>query len=147
MNIKIIPMESHHIEGVALVESSCFTIPWSIKLFADEMRNPNSISFVAVDENDRVIGFVNAHQILDEVYLNNIAVLEEYRGYGISKKLLVFLEIAVRKSVSFITLEVRKSNIIAISLYENLGYKIVGQRNEFYTQPTEPAILMTKFFS
>ena len=48
---------------------------------------------------------------------------------------------------SFITLEVRESNNAAIRLYEKLGYKEVGRRKNFYSDPTENAILMTMFFN
>lgn len=45
---------------------------------------------------------------------------------------------------SFLTLEVRQSNAPAIALYESMGFLPEGRRKNFYRQPTEDAILMTK---
>ena len=38
----------------------------------------------------------------------------------------------------------RQSNAPAIALYESMGFLPEGRRKNFYRQPTEDAILMTK---
>ena len=50
------------------------------------------------------------------------------------------------ENLSFISLEVRTSNIKAISLYEKFGYKTEGVRKNFYDDPREDALIMTKRF-
>ena len=142
MDIIITPMTTSTAESVAQIEKKCFTQPWSADAFMKELDNPNSITLVAVNEN--VVGFINAHKIFDEVYINNIAVLKEFRRNHIAEKLLNSLEENIKSSSSFITLEVRESNHPAQNLYSKLGYKIVGERKHFYSEPTENAILMTK---
>ena len=52
---------------------------------------------------------------------------------------------ANEKDLSFVTLEVRKSNVPAIELYIKNGFSEVGLRKNYYTKPTEDAILMTRF--
>ena len=84
--------------------------------------------------------------MLDEVCISNVAVLPEYRRKGIAKALLNALYERVKPNASFITLEVRESNLGAIALYSELGYKNVGMRKNFYSDPTENAILMTLTF-
>ncbi len=44
------------------------------------------------------------------------------------------------------TLEVRPSNEAALALYRELGFQPVGRRRDFYTDPTEDALLLTKTF-
>ena len=49
-------------------------------------------------------------------------------------------------SLSFISLEVRESNLSAIHLYEKMGFETEGLRKNFYTNPSENALIMTKRF-
>lgn len=133
------------VEGVSKIERACFSEPWSVNAFIDELKNPDAITLAALD--NEVVGFINARKILDEVYINNVAVSENFRRQHIAEQLLISLENKVKDNSSFITLEVRKSNIPAQSLYEKLGYEVVGERKNFYQQPTENAILMTKSFN
>ena len=132
------------VEGVSKIEKACFSEPWSVNAFINELKNPDAITLAALD--NQVVGFINARKILDEVYINNVAVSENFRRQHIAEQLLISLENKVKDNSSFITLEVRKSNIPAQSLYEKLGYEVVGERKNFYQQPTENAILMTKSF-
>ncbi len=141
--MKIVPMDRENAELIAQIEAECFSQPWSKEAFLNELENPAAISLAAV--SDTVCGFVNAHKILDEVYINNIAVKSGYRRLGIASALLCELEKYAGK-ISLITLEVRKSNLVAISLYEKHGYQKVGERKNFYSFPAEDAVLMTKYF-
>ena len=81
---------------------------------------------------------------MGEVYITNVAVSPEYRGQGMGAMLVGFLkEYSKAENADFITLEVRKSNSVAISLYDKMGFKVVGERKGFYENPKEDAILMT----
>ena len=53
----------------------------------------------------------------------------------------------MEKSLSFVSLEVRVSNSEAVSLYEKLGFVTEGRRKDFYRNPREDALIMTKRFS
>lgn len=44
------------------------------------------------------------------------------------------------------TLEVRPSNAAAIALYEKHGFAQVGRRKDYYTDPREDALLLTRTF-
>lgn len=145
MGILICPMTIETVDGVFKIERACFSEPWSVNAFIDELKNPDAITLAALD--NEVVGFINARKILDEVYINNVAVSKKFRRQHIAEQLLISLENKVKDNSSFITLEVRKSNIPAQSLYEKLGYEVVGERKNFYQQPTENAILMTKSFN
>ena len=47
--------------------------------------------------------------------------------------------------MQFLNLEVRESNCKAISLYDKLNFEKVGLRKNYYKNPTENAVLMTKY--
>ena len=78
-----------------------------------------------------------------EGYVTNIATLPAYRRQGIAKALI---KTAMQNEMEFITLEVRESNIPAFRLYEKLGFSEVGRRPNYYSNPVEDAILMTRYF-
>lgn len=94
---------------------------------------------------EEVVGFAGMQQVLDEGYITNIAVAESCRRKGLGRAMLGALIDHCRESgASFLTLEVRQSNAPAIALYESMGFLPEGRRKNFYRQPTEDAILMTK---
>jgi ribosomal-protein-alanine N-acetyltransferase len=95
-----------------------------------------------------VAGYLGTHIVLDECYIANIAVREKFRRKGIADMLLsVGEKNATDKNCAFISLEVRVSNEKAIALYKKRGYNEVGERKNFYSDPTENALIMTKNFS
>lgn len=140
-------MDMLHIKELALLEKSCFSEPWSEDGFIEELSNPLAVFKVAIDtSSNKVIGYVGMHHILDEGYITNIAVMEEYRRKGVAKKLMKSLfKYAKEKDMSFISLEVRVSNQNAVDFYENFGFKTVGTRKNFYNSPTEDAYIMTAY--
>jgi len=146
MEYRILKMEEAHIKGVSEIEKECFSSPWSENCIRSETVNPNARFFVALSE-DKVVGYAGMHTVCGECYIANVAVSEAYRRLGIASALLGRLEETARsEDCEFITLEVRKSNLNAIGLYSRLGYKQVGVRKNFYSKPTEDAVLMTKAF-
>ncbi len=139
----IIKMEERHIPQLAQLESACFSNPWSEKMIRESFENPCS-SFLVWEEEERVCGYVGMYKIMDEGYITNVAVSPEYRRRGIARALLEKL-IEENADLSFITLEVRISNHGAIALYEGLGFEQVAVRPDYYTNPDEDALLMTKY--
>ena len=117
-------------------------IPWSEAAILETIENGG---FYTVFEQDgRIVGYAGLQIVLDEGYITNVAVTEEFRGRGIGSALIESLKnIALEKGLSFISLEVRRSNNGAIALYKKHGFKQVGERRGFYVNPTEDAIIMT----
>lgn len=139
-------MSEQHLDEVAELERICFSHPWSKALLEGELDNEGSHFFVAVDDSGQVLGYAGAKFICDEGYITNVAVLPQHRGNGIAQALLRRLFQAGReKNLRFISLEVRKSNTAAISLYKSLRFAKVGQRRDFYLVPKEDALIMTRF--
>ena len=93
--------------------------------------------------DNKSVGFMEYSIIYDRMELDNIMVLEEYRGQGIGKKLMSYLvsEAILIRALN-ITLEVRISNVVARELYKKFGFREVALRKYYYGD--EDGILMEK---
>ena len=139
---KILP---YMIDGIDEINRQSFAAPWSRKMIEDDIQNPNS--FYAVEEDGKILGYAAITVIAGEANVTNVAVLPEARGKGIGKKVLSHLiDICIEKNFYLITLEVRKSNIPAISLYKSLDFEIEGERKNYYSDNGEDALIMTRRF-
>lgn len=145
MNIR--PMKKSHVKNIYQLGLECLPgEAWEIDGIMSELKNPNAVTFVAI-ENKQIVGFANAHIILDEGYLNNMAITESFRRKGIGGELLEHMVIhAKKKGAGFLSLEVRKSNKNAIKFYQKHGFVYVGERKSFYENPVEDALIYTKHF-
>ncbi len=147
LQLKICPMDISHIDAIEDIEKECFSTPWTREGIESELSNENARFFVA-EYMSEVAGYLGMHIVLDECYIANIAVRERFRRKGIANELLsVGEEKAKEENCAFISLEVRVSNEKAIALYRKRGYNEMGERKNFYSDPTENALIMTKNFS
>lgn len=145
-NYKLVPMDKSHIHEIAQIERECFPDPWSEASLEEELYNPLCSFIVAQRPDGAVLGYAGLHAVMDEGYIDNIAVREDYRGQGIADDLLdVFVRFG-REKLAFLTLEVRPSNEPAIRLYMKHGFAQVGRRKGYYEHPREDAIIMTLEF-
>ena len=112
-------------------------------MYIAELQNPDACLLVAKDAEGRVVGFCGFWRVLDELHINNLAVLSEHRRQGIASKILnrVFAE-GRRAGASRATLEVRRSNEIARRLYERFGFTVAGVRRGYYRHPDEDALIL-----
>ncbi|MBE6985237.1 MAG: ribosomal-protein-alanine N-acetyltransferase [Ruminococcaceae bacterium] len=140
----IVSMNENHIAQIAKMEKLCFSDPWSERSIASELEN--ELSFWLVYEQDgRVLGYVGSQSVPPESDVMNLAVLPECRKQGIAQALLCELMHNLRKKeIDSLTLEVRASNLPAISLYEKLGFISVGRRPKYYVNPKEDALIMRR---
>lgn len=144
---EISPMTEEDVAEIAEIEKECFSTPWSCDALRSELTNDGAVFLKAVTDGE-ISGYIGMHIVLDECYIANIAVKNKFRRRGIGEAILHSAEKeALNKGCSFISLEVRVSNTPAISLYEKHGYISQGQRKNFYSSPTENALIMTKTFS
>lgn len=143
--IAVVSIEREHISKIAELEKICFSQPWSVDSLLDAYKNGTKF-FVAV-QNKKVLGYIGISCILDEGYITNVAVFPEHRKKGVGTALLnrVF-SLSSDLKLAFVSLEVRVSNLNAISLYEKSGFKLEGRRKNFYDNPKEDALILTKRF-
>ncbi|MBI6873188.1 ribosomal protein S18-alanine N-acetyltransferase [Clostridium aciditolerans] len=144
-DIDILSLKLEHIDSVLVIDTLCFPTPWSRESFQKEIENNKFARYIVAKKGEVVIGYAGMWLILDEGHITNIAVHPEYRGIGAGKLLLeALIEICKIESINSITLEVRKSNIVAQSLYKKYGFVEEGIRKEYYGDNREDAIIMWK---
>lgn len=127
---------------LAMLDSKCFSVPWSEESFFKEAKNPIA-NYVIARIDDRIVGYAGFWAVTDEGQITNIAVLKDFRRQKIAHKMLLeLIEKAKEKGIKTLTLEVRESNLAAINLYTGFNFKKVGIRKNYYKNPPENAVLM-----
>ncbi|MBQ0084290.1 MAG: ribosomal protein S18-alanine N-acetyltransferase [Clostridiales bacterium] len=138
----ILPADKKDCADIEVIERTCFSAPWSRSAIEQSLDN-GTVMYKAVLKG-KTVGYIGINTVLDEGYITNIGILPEFRRNGTAQRLLEKLECDYKEKLSFISLEVRVSNLAAISLYKKLGYQKAGERRSFYINPTENALIMTK---
>jgi ribosomal-protein-alanine N-acetyltransferase len=132
------------LDGVLLVESESFTNPWTREMYAWELQNRSVCHILVVRTDGRpVVGFCAFWLVVDEIHINNVAILPDLRGRGIGSALMAEVFTAARAlGARRATLEVRESNEGARRLYERLGFAVGGRRPGYYSSPVEDALIL-----
>ena len=142
--LSIRDMQAEDVDAVAKLEAEIFSMPWSENAFLEEVRRKDRLFVVAYAE-DKPAGYCGLIPSFDEGDITNVAVSPDMRRMGIAEKMLsALMEWGGEMGVSDFTLEVRKSNVGAIALYEKLGFVSEGIRKNFYEKPSEDAVIMWK---
>jgi len=151
--MKIREATSRDLPGIVQIERLAFDNPWSLDAFERELSLPFSRLIVAIQastqtaaraapEDTSLIGFLCRWMVADECHILNVAVHPQMRQQGIGKRLMQHaLAEARTKKVQVITLEVRRSNLAARSLYRKLEFQERRLRRNYYGQG-EDAIVM-----
>lgn len=149
----ISPLTRTDIAAVVEIEKQGQLEPWTGKSFLEELDRLHSYMFVArVNENcDRsdlsqpgcIAGYICYWCVADEIQILNIAVHEKFRRRKIGRALLTHaIREGCERKARVANLEVRKSNTAARRLYETEGFRVVGERPDYYEVQKEPAVLM-----
>lgn len=143
--MEIVCMRYEHTESLADLEKLCFPQPWSKKALDDQVNNPRAY-FVTAMENGNILGYGGMHSAAGECYMDNIAVFRHHRGRGVGTAILQALVDKAREiNGEFLSLEVRPTNKAA-RLYKKFGFVEEGRRKNYYTDPTEDALILTLRF-
>ncbi len=131
------------------LEQSCFSAPWSRENLKAELHgNPFSRVWVMDDPENpdnpvRLVAYICAWFVFEEIRFLNLAVRPDYRRQGIAKRLIQeMLFLGEKEGCQRGFLEVRHSNTPAKNLYQSFNFKEYGRRKSYYTNPLEDAILM-----
>lgn len=137
------PMEAQDVEKVAQVERASFRVPWPENAFRSELDNVCARYFVA-ELGKEVVGYGGMWLVILEAQITNIAIHPSYRGRGYGEKLLRTMMCAAYDELGIVqmTLEVRRSNLPAQSLYQKLGFVQEGVRPGYYEDNREDAFIM-----
>ncbi len=125
------------------IEHAQFSNPWTTEHFQAELANSFSHFYVAEDRKKSVLaGFIIFWRLDGELELHKIAVIPacQRRGYG-SSLMDFFIRSARSWHCHHALLEVRASNEAAIRLYEKTYFQCVGRRRDYYSHPSEDALV------
>jgi ribosomal-protein-alanine N-acetyltransferase len=138
--------------NVLAVERRVFPTPWSLAMFVLELSKQTGICLAATEQTapdgsdaygaERLIGYLICSRYDTVWHIMNVAVdLDRQRG-GIASHLLCELYARVGDDRARYTLEVRRSNAVAIHLYEREGFRAAGTRRRYYQDNGEDALVM-----
>jgi len=135
-------MTSGDLDEVTVIESTSFPRPWTREHFIAELNSPRSYPLVARTADGSVAGYLCPMLVLDEGEILDVAVRHDCRGKGVGGALVrrAISELEAR-GARVVCLEVRVSNLAALTLYQRLGFKETGRRKRYY-ENGEDAILM-----
>lgn len=140
--IRIESMGIEDLEEVLQLERKAFRSPWTRGMFLVELE-ANSSRYLVARVGEELAGYGGIRVFIDEAHLMTLAVREDVRRRGIGTVLLAALmKEAARMGGRLMTLEVRMSNLPAISLYEGFGFRVVGVRRGYYRESGEDALVM-----
>ena len=142
MDFEITRADLRLFRDIVNIENDCFDKPWSEKLLKSQLESKNAVTFLCFADGEAA-GFITLTKALDELQIDILAVLPKFRRMGIADRLFkAVYEFSENNGINSLTLEVRSSNIPAISLYKKHGFRQVGLRKKYYGG-IEDAVLMT----
>lgn len=145
MDIILREMRLEDLDDVLQIEEKTFSPPWSRKSFEMEINENLLSTNIVAQYQEKILGYAGMWTVIDEGHITNIAVDEEYKGKSIGNYLLMgLIKQAINNGIYKITLEVRKSNQVAINLYKKHGFIEAGIRKDYYVNEKEDAIIMWK---
>ena len=132
------------IEQIATLEGATFTDAWSRQSLQDTFGQKQA--FLTVAETDgKLLGYCIIYYVADEGEIARVAVAQEARRQGVGCALLNYTcDCCNEKAIERLLLDVRESNIGARAFYEQYGFIVDGVRKNFYDNPKENAVLMSK---
>ncbi len=144
MEIDIKPLSEENLEQALALETACFSDPWSKAMLLPEISNLNACFLIAL-VGKTAAGYGGIYWAADEASIARLCVLPAFRRNHIGKALIeALLRQAKKKGAVKTFLEVRKSNLPAISLYQSVGFSRLGERNRYYPDNLEDAVIMVK---
>ena len=142
--VSIRQMKVEDAAAIAEMEHQTFSDAWSEKAILDTLRNPKTICLVA-EKIGKIVGYCIVYTADDEADIARIAVLKESRRFGVASELIHALDVICwEDQIQIIMLDVRVSNDDARAFYEKHGFTQDGIRENYYKNPIEDAILMSR---
>lgn len=147
----IVPMTEHDLLEVVEIEETTGLSQWGWEAYRAELEKQEAVMLVArrnvpdAQTGRSLSGYIASRINADELHVNNIGVWPESRRRGVGGALLwAALETATRRGAVEAVLEVRASNLAAQRMYERFGFRVVGDRKNYYREPVEDARVMTR---
>ncbi|MDW3220797.1 MAG: ribosomal protein S18-alanine N-acetyltransferase [Acidimicrobiales bacterium] len=140
--LRIEPMRARHIDAVRAVDEAVYPNPWSVDTWRKELGGADRHHLVVIDD-DRLVAHAGLLFVLDEAHVTTVAVLPDRQSEGIATALLLALLTEARRHGSAAaTLEVRAADERPQQLYARFGFRPVGARKGYYSDPDDDGIVM-----
>lgn len=144
-DITISPLELKELKTVLDIQNDLNIHILSKENILNNKKNSNFYYYVVKYMNN-VIGFISFSYIID-IEIESIVIKKDFQRKGIGSLLINFIfEYAKTNNINNIFLEVRKSNIPAIQLYNKYGFYQINTRKNYYINPNEDALILKKEF-
>jgi len=147
MEVYLDIMKEDDLGCVLKIEKECFSNPWNVKFFREELRHNTFAMYLTAKVDKIIVGYVGYwfKNHVKEIHIVNLAVKSSYRRKGIGTYLIEeIIAMAQNLKADYVTLEVRFTNKKAIKLYKELGFYEAGLTPDYYLDNKEDALLMKK---
>jgi [ribosomal protein S18]-alanine N-acetyltransferase len=145
--------------AVLAIERRAFPTPWSLAMFVLELSKQTGICLAAIERggsaprgeppgsgervtDGRLVGYLVCSRYDTVWHVMNVAVDVNRQRQGLASRMLADLYERVDDESARYTLEVRRSNAVAIHLYEREGFRAAGMRRRYYQDNGEDALVM-----
>ncbi|XZN98852.1 MAG: ribosomal protein S18-alanine N-acetyltransferase [Microcoleus sp.] len=164
--LEIKPLTPEHLPDAVELDRLCFGGIWAIEGYRRELESPNSdllglwtwdgagtgtpplqnragTGTPPLQVPPTLIGIGCLWAILEEAHIIMLAIHPQFQRQGLGQALLLaLLKSAGDRQLERSTLEVRESNLAAVSLYKKFGFKEAGRRKRYYEDTGEDALVM-----
>ncbi len=151
-SVRIRPLAYPDLPEVLAIERRVFPTPWSLAMFVLELSKQTGICLAATERlapgaddahaGERLVGYLICSRYDTVWHVMNVAVDLHRQRMGLASRLLAELYARVDDDGARFTLEVRRSNAVAIHLYEREGFRAAGTRRRYYQDNGEDALVM-----
>lgn len=133
------------LDQVMDIEVAAFPSPWSREAYRREIADNSYAHYLVMSAGGEIVGYGGMWVVLDEAHVTNLAVAPACRRQGYGGRLLsALIELATAVGADRLTLEVRRSNQAAQTLYIRHGFVVCGVRRNYYADTQEDALVMVK---
>jgi ribosomal-protein-alanine N-acetyltransferase len=132
------------VDALVALERASASHPWTRQGFEGAIHGGAGERVAILREASRAAaGYCVWQEVADEVHVHNVVIAPAHRRRGLGRRLLTAcLTLAARRGAHRAFLDVRAGNRAALSLYEGLGFREVGRRRGYYSEPAEDAVVM-----
>jgi len=142
--------DQHDLARLVEIENSCFTSDILSRRSFQRFLRPGAHEIIVAEVNREIVGYVlvlfRTGTSLARLY--SIAVTPAHRGKGIAEKLVHAAEQSGRNhDCAFMRLEVSVHNTGASKLYNKLGYRLIGEIENYYDDGSDAHRMEKRIFS
>ena len=135
-------MSAADLKAVQAIEQESFHDSWAVESWLAEL-NSSLANYIVLEQDGIIRGFAGFWLIAGEAQVTRVAVAKDERGKGLGRILTeALIAAALQENAEAVTLEVRKSNIAAQTVYTQTGFIVSGVRPNYYVDNKEDAIIM-----